>query len=298
MVWMAKGNNYRKNSGKASPLLWIVVLVVLFGTGAWIGFVSAPSHHQPTGPQVVVDFLKGNLGGGVLISYPNHKLVLIDPGPPSCADDLISHLGRIKAKDLTIVVSDTDNSAYGAMDSIVDTFSVSQVVYPDGANGDDRWKNSLARINERSIKTYGVSEGDSIVFTKNSAMQVLSPFSKRDDSDGIKRMIGRLVFGNISFLFASRLEPAEEAALVSAGHSLSSNVLHVCSTAYDSTSLEFLSQVRPEYCVISSGSERRRPSSSLLRRIDPLNTGAELLESTRKADVVIKTDGTEVTVSE
>jgi beta-lactamase superfamily II metal-dependent hydrolase len=298
MFWMAKQNSFTKKRGKVSPLILIVVLVALFSAGAWIGFVSAPKRHKPTGPQMVVNFLNGNLGGGILISYPNHKLVLIDPGPQTCADDLISHLGHIKAENLTIVVTDTDKTAYGAMDSIVDTFSVSQVVYPEGAKGDNRWKTSLARINERSIQTYGVSEGDSIVFTKNSAMQVLSPIRKRADSDGIQKMVGRLVFGNISFMLASRLEPAEEASLVSAGHSLSSNILHVCSSAYDSTSLELLSQVRPEYCVVSSGNGSRRPSSSLLRRIDPLNTGADLLQSTRKSDAIIKTDGAEVSVSE
>lgn len=298
MFRMIRTNSWKKTGRKVSPLLWIVLLVVLFCTGSWIGYLTSTKHRQPTGPQVVVTFLNGKLGGGILLSYPQQKLVLIDPGPPSCADDLISYLGRIMAKDLTIIVSDPQKPAYGAIDSLVDTFAVSQLVYPEGAKGDDGWKSSLARIHERSIKTYGVTDGDSIVFTINSAMQVLSPIRKQNDSDGINKMVGRLVFGNVSFLFASRLEPGEETALVGSRHPLSSNVLLVPSSTHNSTTLELLSQVRPEYCVVSNSIGRRKPSSALLRRVDPLNTGAELLQSSYKSSVIIKTDGTEVSISE
>lgn len=285
----------RKNTGRGiSTPVWIIVLVVLLGAGILAGFLSVPKHRQPTGPLVEVTFLNGNLGGGVLITYPNHKQVLVNPGPPECADNLITYLGRRKTENLTIFLCDTALPIYGAVDSLVDTFSVSQVVIPEGTGGSYRWKSSLERIRERGIKIIEVSEGDSIIPTKNSAIQIIAPIGPQGEMDPVDKIVGRLVYGNVSFLLASVLESNDEAALVESNHLVPCNVVHLSTRSYRSASLEFLSQIRPEYCVISRIRSQRSPSAALLQRIDPLNTGAELLQATQKTSVIIRTDGNEI----
>lgn len=67
-----------------------------------------------------------------------------------------------------------------------------------------------------------------------------------------------ITYGATSFLFTGDAEEAEEQSVLAAGYELSSTVLKVGHHgSYTSSSEAFLAAVKPEYCVISVGENRR-----------------------------------------
>lgn len=294
IIKMILSDEWNKSGRRVSWIVWGIFFVLLFTAGAVIGFLLAPRKQTPTGPSFKVMFLHGKVGGGTLINYSGNKYLILNPGSSSDSDHLTSYLGKKNIKSLTVIITEDNPDLYGGLDALIDTFPVTQVIYPEKTKADAQWKSSLSRVRERGIRLYAVGNGDDILISKDTVLQILSPTIENSSTT----LVGRLVYKDTTFLLASRLTPKEENALVKYGQRISSDLFYCPSSYYRSASLELISSVRPKFCITSLPGNRRNLYSSISKRLNPENTGAELFTTTRNNGVTCFSDGNDISCRE
>ena len=108
----------------------------------------------------------------------------------------------------------------------------------------------------------------------------------------------RIDYGNTSFLFTGDAEEWAEEMMLQDGVNLKADVLKVAhhGSAY-STSARFLREVSPRYAVISAGEGNQygHPAQSVLNRLRKASAG--ILRTDETGTIVIRSDGTSLTVA-
>lgn len=105
-------------------------------------------------------------------------------------------------------------------------------------------------------------------------------------------------YGETSFLFTGDAEREAEQALLDSGAELKADVLKLGHHGSDtSTSYPFLREVMPEYAVISvgEGNSYEHPEENTLSRLR--DAEAEILRTDLNGDIIISSDGKELTVT-
>ncbi|MHB9035235.1 MAG: ComEC/Rec2 family competence protein [Armatimonadota bacterium] len=276
-----------------------MLIIIALAAGVYVGYISAKRDGVPKGPVIKIDFLTADLGNAGLVKTPEGKFLLIDPGPGRSADALVAYLKSARVRSLDILVTNPTSSRGGALDRIVDAFEVKRVLRGEKIGTSRAWERAIDRTRGRNVPETDVASGTQISISPSTKLEVLSPPhgllpSSRPDSDS-NSIVARIVFKGKRFLFTSDIGEDAEAWLVKSGIDLESDVLVVPRGARKGgTTLEFLSRVRPEHCVVLSG---RRPSGIILQRIDPKNTGAELHRTDKDGTISIVSDGLTLAVS-
>ena len=111
-------------------------------------------------------------------------------------------------------------------------------------------------------------------------------------------LVLRLDFRTVTFLLASDIPGATEAALIERGVPLEATVLKVAHHgARDSSTPEFLAAVRPAIAAVSVGARNayRHPDPATLARLDA--TGARTFRTDRDGALLFETDGRTLTVT-
>ena len=113
--------------------------------------------------------------------------------------------------------------------------------------------------------------------------------SKGDDN--FTSLVFKLTHGNNKFLFTGDIPKEAEEVLISTEKDLKADVLKAGhhGSKYSST-MEFLSKVKPKYGVISCGENNfGHPSLRVLKNLE--NIGAEILRTDQLGDIIFLSDG-------
>ena len=133
-------------------------------------------------------------------------------------------------------------------------------------------------------------------FSLGSAnVQVVGPIRPSEEPNNTSLVL-RADFGSTSFLFTGDAEQEEEQDILNAGYSLRSTVLKVGHHGSGtSTSAAFLQTVRPQYAVISVGSDNSygHPAAGTLRKLR--EAGVTVYRTDLQGDIHCVSDGEAVT---
>ena len=276
-------------------ILTVAMIIMALVIGGYLGYINGNRNQLPKGPLLAVDFLTERFGNAIIVKTPEGKVTVIDPGPRKTEDALVRYLKSINVKTFSIIISNPANEHSGCIRELVDRFPISQIMFGENAEESTSWKNIQGRIREKNIPQVVLSAGDTVKLSQSTKLEVLSPpkglLKSIDYSSDNNSLIIRMSFRGKRFLLTSDIRTEAEANLIQSRIDSSSDVLVVPHHAQrGSTSLEMLSVVRPEYCVISS-SGFARPNTSVLRRLDPKNTGAPLYRTDKDGIIEIVTNG-------
>ena len=291
----------------AISLVLIIVISFLIYVDAFFG-ISAKSLYSFFGINefsanadsfpLSVHFIDVGCGDSILIKCGD-RTALIDTGNFSLngkAEYYLKHSG-INKLDL-FVATHTDSDHIGDFSSIADNFEIdnlwiSNCCVDKKSALTDAEKSFFEKISEKNIniiypecKTYPFG---------NAELQVLSP-SKKYDDDNDNSLVIKLKYKNVSYLFTGDSEEKAETEMLNNHTDLNSTVLKVSHHGSgNATTQKFLNAVSPEYAIISAGDENKYlPNRKTVDRLK--NSGAEILRTDRNGNIIIATDGNDISV--
>lgn len=268
----------------------------LAGAAAAIALVAATGLAlwplvRPLDGRLRVTVLDVGQGDAIVVETPEGAVLLVDAGPggPMRLDAgeraVAPFLWNRGILRLALAVrSHEDQDHVGGMATVLRDFAVREVWSADEAPAERRW---IGGVGARVIRASSAGTG---------AARRAFPAPARRRNDGA--LVLRIDHGLASFLLASDIEAATEAALGEADAPLAATVLKVAHHgARGSSTAEFLARVRPRLAVISVGARNAygHPAPATLERLAAV--GARVHRTDRDGAVVFETDGRALTVT-
>lgn len=296
-----------KISLKKALVIFALVLL-LANIAVWeIVFVQSRQSHGGA-RELIVAFLDIGQGDAIFIQAPNGNQVLVDGGPTA---KVLSQIGGLmpwydKTLDM-IVITNPDKDHIAGFVDVLRRYDVEYLLEPGTEN------KSLvnAEVHElaaaKNVKTLTARRGMEIVLDPSAGVLLTVLFPDRDVSqeepnDG--SIVMRLTYGETEVMLTGDAPSSVEKYLLSLHKSslasgtsspdlgLESDILKIGHHgSKTSTAQEFVSAVRPQYAVISSGKENKygHPSPETLDTLSQFPL--EVLRTDTLSTIVFHSDG-------
>lgn len=223
--------------------------------------------------------------------------LLIDGGNKSDGSTVVAHLKELGVTKLDVVVGTHAHEDHiGGLAGVLAALEADRVLCSadryDSVAFEDFAKYAKARGSGIEIPKAGDR------FRIGSAdVEILAPLGEYEDIND-QSLILRVTYGETVFLFTGDAERPSETDLLDAGVSLAADVLKVGHHGGDtSTSYRFLNEIMPRYAVISVGEQNSygHPTEAVMSRLR--DAGAEVLRTDLQGDILIESDGVNLTVT-
>jgi len=285
------------------------VLVVLFSLNilAWIVVFDLAR------PQFLeVNFFDVGQGDAIFIETPQGHQILIDGGPDS---KILEKLGKEmpfydRSIDLVILTHPERDHLAGLLE-VLKKYKVENVLWTGIIRDTAEFKEWKKLIEEEKAEIFIAKSGQKIACEKRSlglrpremrmrpcefSIDIFYPFENleskilKDSND--TSIIGKLIFGQNSFLFTGDSYKDAERELIEKGVNIDSDILKIGHHGSKTSSSEdFLKSVSPKIAVISVGKNNSygHPHPEVLERLK--NFGINILRTDLDGDIKIISDG-------
>lgn len=240
-----------------------------------------------------------DVGQGDSILLQNKSTnVLIDTGPNSAEDSLVSYLNSLGIERLDcLILTHPHEDHMGSADTIVNVFEVDTVLMPDCTSSSKFFENFLDAAEDNNIGIVIPERGDSFVLD-GLEFTVLAPGAGPYGEVNDYSIVLKVTYKNTSFMFTGDAEAISEEEILENfdAHFLDCDFLkagHHGSTT--SNTREFVLTVSPEYAAFSCGYENSygHPHREIRELFDEL--GIEYSRTDLDGNVVYISDGEKIT---
>lgn len=270
-------------------------------------FVFVVWYHVFAGRDVVhtsdvltVAYLDIGQGDAIYIEAPNGHQMIIDGGPN---ETLMSALPPVMPMgDMSIdvmMVTNPDLDHYSGFLPLLDAYDVGAVVEPGTTNEFSMYGELEKKIREEGAEHILARKGETIMLDPEHSVyfEILFPdrnVSTWKSNDG--SIIGRLVYGDTSFLFTGDATMLAEALMLSGSDVSGTDVLKVGHHgSKTSTGDALLREASPALAIISAGKGNRygHPSPVVTDRL--ARYGIPYLVTMNEGTIILTSDGMTVT---
>ncbi|MDD1702166.1 MAG: MBL fold metallo-hydrolase [Methanoregula sp.] len=287
---------------RSGPVFFFLCLSLLFA-GCIQPDGSGISDQHPAvftgGSNLTVYFISVGQGDSILVRSPAGKTLLIDAGPASSSSGLVSFLHEENVSSLDILLATHSHEDHiGGMPAVLAAFPVGEVIYNGFPGNTTYYERFMKTVAKKKIPLTNVTAGDTISLDPVLSISVLNSRKTYFDDPNNNSVVLRLVYRNVSFLFAGDAAQGAESAMLANGDNLSATVLKVGHHGDSrSTGTQFLRAVHPEIAVIEAGykNDHHNPSNKTLNRFRAANV--TIYRTDLNGTVMIDTDGTNLWVS-
>ncbi len=239
-------------------------------------------------------------GDAILLRFGDGAL-LVDAGPdPQTARQvLLPRLARLGVERLDgLVLTHADADHIGGAADVLKALPVTNVWMATS-----RQDHPLLSVIEDAARQGGTrieepAHGQALEWHPALSVEVSIAAPSMASGDNNQSLVLHVRYGDADFLLTGDIERAAERVLVDAVGGLEADVLKVAHHgASTSSSPEFLAAVKPQVAVISAGlgNAFNHPRDEVLRRLR--GVGAHVYRTDLAGDVVVRTDGYEITVA-
>ncbi len=257
-----------------------------------------------------VFFLDVGQGDAAFLRFPSGQTMVIDGGQRSPSFDngarvLLPFLRYMNVERIDVVVASHPHSDHiGGLVALLETVEVGH--YIDGGQIYDSWTSRRLRqlVKEKGIRYHRVAAGDSLVGLGGVGGLVLHPTRKFVDGEGHSphglnngSVVLKLSYGKIDLLFTGDIEGETDAALLAWGGRLQAEVLKVAHHGSRTSSRPaFIEAVDAEWAIVSVGAfnKFRHPAPEVVQHFG--KEDAEVLRTDRRGAVLLRSDGTQISV--
>lgn len=245
-----------------------------------------------------IHFINVGQGDSILIENNNFN-ILIDSGPNSAKDTLISYLKKYKIKKLDyLIASHPHEDHIGSMDDIVNKFYIEEFIMPKVLSTDKTFSNLVNALKSKGLTIRNINDNLKIQLSKDNYIDFLWTGDISDDNLNNHSIVIKYINKNTSFLFTGDMEEEVENILLSSKKSLESTVLKVAHHgSKTSSSKGFLSKANPRIAVISCGmgNDFGHPHKNTLKALENLNS--KILRTDINGNIIIKTNNDKLMIS-
>lgn len=281
------------NIQRFAPLL---ILLILAPLAVWAGvFLRRPQESTQEQTRLSVTVINVGQGEATLIRTPGGGTILIGAGPTETGADVVAALENAGVQQIDLLILPYPFAeASGGVPELYESFEIKTTLEPGGGRINAYITPELLRATELQTvgagSRYTLDEGRvtvSILAPEAVNRSNLAP----DDS-----LVVALGYGQTRFLFAGGIGAKGERALLAQTPNLRANWLRVArSGSAESSSLEFLRLVRPEFVAISVGPNGDGfPAPATIGRLQA--TGAKIFRTDENGgqNITFWSDGREV----
>lgn len=270
-------------------MLLVILNMVIFYSVYYVG-----------SKKLMVAFLDVGQGDAVFIKAPNGRQMLIDGGPNN---SVLRELGKVmpfydRSLDV-VVVTHADQDHIGGLVEVLKRFRVDLLIRSNATSTSAVYLELENLIKEKNIKEEIITSPELLNLGANTEFDILFPNQntagwETNDSS----VVGKLIYGNNSFLFTGDLPLAVEKYLVGKyGNFLVSDVLKVGHHGSKNSSSEiFVGTVSPIYSVISVGRDNKygHPSPEAIKNLTTF--GGQILKTMDIGTIIFTADGENISI--
>lgn len=270
-----------------------ILCIIFFVSFFLLGYTSKDNINSKLKySETRIHFINVGQGDSILIENNNYN-ILIDSGPNSARDTLISYLKKYKIKKLDyLIASHPHEDHIGSMDNIVNNFYIEEFIMPKILTTDKNFSNLVKALKSKGLTIKNINDNLKIQLSKDNYIDFIWTGDIYDDNLNNHSIVIKYVNKNRSFLFTGDIEKEVENILLSSNKSLESTVLKVAHHgSKTSSSKAFLSKVNPRIAVISCGmgNDFGHPHKATLKALENLNS--KILKTDINGNIIIKTNG-------
>lgn len=248
----------------------VLILGILFGLNvlAWIGI------WQLNQPYLEVTFFDVGQGDAIFIETARGQQILIDGGPDA---GILERLGEAmpfwdRSLDL-VILTHPDHDHIAGLIEVLKNYRVENILWTGIAGESAEYLEWQKLIKEEGAFVKTAQSGQRII-SSSFVLNILYPLEnisgKEVSNANNSSIVGRLICGEKSFLFAGDIYEAVEKEILKSGQGIDSDVLKIAHHGSKTSSgLEFLKAVSPEMAVISAGAGNKygHPSPETLEKL-------------------------------
>ncbi|MFS0575777.1 S-layer homology domain-containing protein [Sporosarcina sp. 179-K 3D1 HS] len=248
-------------------------------------------------PNMLVHFIDVGQGDAILIQAPNGKNMLIDGGPASAGNKVVSFL---KSKGVTtldvVIATHPDADHIGGLKAVLNSFKVNRFIDSGKAHTTQTYFDMLSLIEAKNIPFTVATTGASVDFDPNLTTTILHADEQAADSNDAS-IVTRVVYDSVSFLFMGDAGASLEKDIIS-NYNVKSTYLkaghHGSNT---SSSVAFLNAVKPAGTILSYGKDNSygHPHADVVQRLKAV--GSKMYSTAASGEITVTTNGTTHSVS-
>jgi competence protein ComEC len=307
----ASRKSSKKASMKISLPLWIIIILLLLGTGyaAGIeaGYIDEPAviaseenNVTPNKADIEVHYIDVGQGDCELI-LAGDTSVLIDAGETEYGEKVTEYLSSLNIKKLDYVIATHPHSDHiGGLPNVINSFEIGKILMPkitgDMTSTSKSYENLLNAIKSKGLKATAAKAGLKYTLPvsdeKNAVIEFVAPVKESYDSLNNYSAVIRLVYGGTSFLFTGDAENEAEKDILADGADISADILKVGHHGSSSSSSKaFLEAVKPKLCIISvgAGNSYNHPNAKTIERLNIFTK--QIYRTDLNGTVIVYSDG-------
>lgn len=240
-----------------------------------------------------VHFLDVGQADCIYIQLPDHNDILIDGGNAADGPNVVSYLKAQGVDDIELMIATHPHEDHiGGLPAVFDAFKVEKVI-----DSGISQKNDIFQAYQQGRMAegcpYEVNQIETVTFGK-AAFRILTGYRPNLDLNNVS-VVTQLDTGEIEFLFMGDTGNLGEPLLQG---DIKSEILKVGHHgSYTSSTLGFLTRVKPEIAVISVGADNDygHPAPTTLSRLK--SSGAAIYRTDLNGNIVISSDGSTCAVT-
>lgn len=244
--------------------------------------------------ELTVHFLDVGQGDCTLIVCDGEAM-LIDAGNNDKGTTVQLYLTKQGVESLKYVIgTHPDADHIGGLDVILYKLDCETVIMPDKSSETATYRDVLDAMESKGLRNTLPVVGDTYALG-SATFTIVSPSKSYDDSNNCSVAV-LLTHGENSFLFTGDAESEAENDMLETGLSLNADVYKAGHHGSSSSSTEtFLETIKPEYAVISCGTENPygHPHAETLNHLREM--GVRVFRTDEQGTIIVTSDGSTLT---
>jgi len=234
-------------------------------------------------------------GDALFIESPTGTQILIDAGPPRKILSQLLHVMPAFDRSIdAIIITNPDQDHIGGFSDILKVYKVGKVFYSGTLSDSKTYQNLETEIKNKNIPEILAKKGMVLNLGGGAVIDILFPdrdVSSWPTNDG--SVVAKLSYGKTSIMLTGDAPQSTERIILSENSpaQLHSDILKVGHHgSRNSSSLEFLQAVSPEYALISDGKDNKygHPHKEVLDILNQI--GAKIFRTDQDGTIVMKCD--------
>lgn len=228
------------------------------------------------------------------------EVLMIDTGTINQLKNIRTNLYMLEIDTIDyMLLTHPHDDHIGSAADIIEHYSVSNVLMPEISAENPvttlTYDNLFDMISENNVNPESVSYGDSFMLG-SAVVEILAPI-KQDENINNMSVITKITYGNTSFLFPGDAEEEIEKQILREKIDVSANILKVGHHGSNTSSTDaFISAVKPEYVVISAGSDNNYGHPTLNNIEKFVDLGIKPYMTAVDGHITVTSDGENLTI--
>lgn len=252
---------------------------------------------KPIVKNLKAHFINVGQGDSIFIQTPNGKNILVDGGPRSAGNDVVSYLKQQGVTGIDLMVAThPDADHIGGLINVLQDLTVKKVLDSGATHTTQTFADYLTLIDQKNIPFVVPKEGDLISLDSDLKIQVLNSYDAGEESNE-GSIVLKISFKDIDFLLMGDADSQVEQTLVNK-YNLEAEVLKVGHHGSNtSSSLPFLQEVQPNVSVLSYGIDNSygHPYQEVINRLK--SVGSNIYSTALSGTIVVTSNGTNLGVN-